>query len=104
MMPRLLCLQQKLLKVEMDEDKRLEMDVKLFLWRINKVVGELYLAFVIVAAALGIEMRRHGMMLVVFLAALGVTEALRMHWRTHSDVTRHRVARRAIMEAHVPSE
>ena len=88
----------------MSEDYWLEMDVDVLIRRINKVVGELYLAVVIVAAALGIEMRRHGMMLVAFLAALGVTEALRMHWRTHSDVTRHRVARRAIMKAHVPSE
>lgn len=88
----------------MRQDNGLQVDNQVFVRRINKVVGELYLAVVIVAAALGIEMRRHGMMLVAFLAALGVTEALRMHWRTHSDVTRHRVARRAIMEAHVPSE
>ena len=56
MMPRLLCLRQQLLKVEMDEDKRLEKDVKLFFWKKNVVVSKLNLALEVIAAAFGIEL------------------------------------------------
>ena len=55
-MPRLLCLRQQLLKVEMEEDKRLEMDVKLFLRRKNEVISKLDLAVEVVATAFGIEL------------------------------------------------
>ena len=88
----------------MKEDKRLVMKI-LELFRCKYVlIGELYLAVEVVAAALGIEMRGHGMVLVAFLAALGVTAALGVHWRTRPDVARHRVARRAVMEAHIPAD
>ena len=72
--------------------------------RKSETIRELYLAVEVVAAALGSEMRGHGMVLVAFLAALGVTAALGVHWRTRPDVARHRVARRAVMEAHVPAD
>ena len=55
-MPRLLCLRQQLLKVEMEEDKRLEMDVKLFLRRKNEVISKLDLAVEVVAATFSIEL------------------------------------------------
>ena len=88
----------------MKEDERLVMKI-LELFRCKYVlISELYLAIEVVAAALGIEMRRRGMVLVAFLAALGVTEALCVHWQTHSDVACHRVARRAVMEAHIPTD
>lgn len=56
MMPRLLCLRQQLLKVEMEEDKRLEMVVKLFVKRKNEVISKLDLAVEVIAAAFGIEL------------------------------------------------
>ena len=56
MMPRLLCLRQQLLKVEMDEDKRLEKDVKLFFRKKNVVVSKLNLAFEVLATAFGVEL------------------------------------------------
>ena len=80
-MPCLLCLRQQLLKVEMDEDKRLEMDVKLFVRRKNIVVGELDLAIEVLAAAFGVElyaMLRHG---VGFMLVL-VTEAVHTRLRS----------------------
>ena len=75
-MPRLLCLRQQILKVKMEEDKRLEMDVKLFVRRKNEVVGELDLAVEVIAAAFGIELhdivRQSGFhfMLVVVIPAM----------------------------------
>ena len=80
-MPRLLCLRQQVLKIEMDEDKRLEMEFKVFLRRKNVVVGELNLAFEVLAAAFGVElyaMLRHG---VGFMLVL-VTEAVHTRLRS----------------------
>ena len=52
----LLSLRQQHLKIEMSEDYRLKMDVKVFLRRKNIVVGELDLAFEVLTAAFGVEL------------------------------------------------
>ena len=56
MMQGLLCLRQHLLKIEMSEDYRLEMDVDVLIRRKNVIVGKLDLAVEVIAAAFGIEM------------------------------------------------
>ena len=55
MMPSLLCLRQQIKKSLMNEDKRLEMDVKVFVGRKNVVVSKLYLTFEILTATFGIK-------------------------------------------------
>ena len=57
MMKCLLYLRQQLLKIEMCEDYRLEMDVDVLVRRKNVVVGKLDLAVEIIATAFGIEMK-----------------------------------------------
>ena len=81
MMQHLLCFRHQVLEVEMGEDKRWEKNVKVFLRRKNVVVGELNLAFEVLAAAFGVElyaMLRHsiGFMLVL------VTEAVHTRLRS----------------------
>ena len=56
MMKGLLYLRQQLLKIEMCEDYRLEMDVYVLVRRKNVVVSKLDLAVEVVAAAFGVEM------------------------------------------------
>ena len=103
MMPRLLCLRQQLLKVEMEEDKRLEMVVKLFVKRKNEVVGELDLAVEVIAAAFGIELhdivRQSGFrfMLVVVIPAMHAFVGC------IAQTARHVVVFGAIVELHSPS-
>ena len=80
-MQHLLCLRQQLLKVEMGEDKRLEMDVEVFVGRKNVVVSKLDLAVEVLAAAFGVELDtvlRHGMGLMLVL----MTEAVRTRLRS----------------------
>ena len=77
----LLSLRQQFLKIEMREDYRLEMDVKVFLGRKNVVVGKLNLAFEVLAAAFGVElyaMLRHSMSFMLVL----VTEAVHTRLRS----------------------
>ena len=104
MMPRLLCLRQQLLKVEMDEDKRLEMDVKLFVRRKNEVVGELYLAVEVIAAAFGIELhdivRQSGFHLMLMM----VTPAMHAVVGCIAQAARHVVVFGAIVELHIPTD
>ena len=57
MVENLLCLRQQFLNVKMREDKRLEMDVKMFVGRKNEVVGELNQALEILTAAFGVELK-----------------------------------------------
>ena len=104
MMPCLLCLRQKLLKVEMDEGKRLEMDVKLFVRRKNEVVGELDLAVEVFAAAFGIKLHDivrqsgfHFMLVVVIPAMHAVLGCI-------AQAACHVVVFGAIMELHVPTD
>jgi hypothetical protein len=103
MMPRLLCLRQKLLKVEMDEDKRLEMDVKLFLRRKNEVIGELYLAVEVIAAAFGIELhdivRQSGFHFMLMM----VTPAMHAVVGCIDKATCRMVVFSAVMELHIPT-
>ncbi len=103
-MPRLLCLRQQLLKVEMEEDKRLEMDVKLFVRRKNEVVGELDLAVEVFAAAFGIELHDivrqsgfHFMLVVVIPAMYAVVGCI-------AQAARHVVVFGAVMELHIPTD
>lgn len=104
MMPRLLCLRQQLLKVEMEEDKRLEMVVKLFVKRKNEVIGELDLAVEVIAAAFGIELhdivRQSGFhfMLVMMIPAMHAVVGC------IAQAARHVVVFGAIMELHVPTD
>ncbi len=104
MMPRLLCLRQKLLKVEMDEDKRLEMDVKLFLRRKNEVIGELYLAVEVIAAAFGIELhdivRQSGFHFMLMM----VTPAMHAVVGCIDKATCRMVVFSAVMELHIPTD
>ena len=65
----------------MGEDKRWEINIKVFFGRKNVVVGKLYLAFEVLAAAFGVElyaMLRHG---VGFMLVL-VTEAVHTRLRS----------------------
>ena len=102
-MPRLLCLRQQLLKVKMDEDKRLEMDVKLFVKRKNEVVGELDLAVEVIAAAFGIELhdivrqsRFHFMLVIVIPAMYAVVGCI-------AQTACQMVVFGAIVELHIPT-
>ena len=102
MVERLLCLRQQLLKVEMGEDKRLEMDFGIFFWRKDVVVGELYLAFKLLAAAFGIKLEavlRHSMGLVLVF----VTETMEASLCSIAKATRQMMVLGAIVELHVPT-
>lgn len=103
-MPRLLCLRQHLLKVEMDKDKRLEMDVKLFVRRKNKVVGELDFAVEVIAAAFGVELhdivRQSGFRFMLMM----VTPAMHAVVGGIAQAARHVVVFGAIVELHVPTD
>ena len=101
-MERLLCLRQQLLKVEMDEDKRLEMDFGIFFWRKDVVVGELYLAFKLLAAAFGVKLET------VLLYSMGLmfvlmTETMEASLRSITKATRQMMVLGAIVELHVPT-
>ena len=104
MMPRLLCLRQQVLKIEMDEDKRLEMEFKVFLRRKNVVVGELNLAFEVLAAAFGVELKdvRVCEMRLVFVLML-MPHAVQARLRRIDEATRQMMVFGAIMKLHVPS-
>ena len=59
----------------MDENKRLEMDVKVFFGRKNEIVGKLDFALEVLAAALCIELcfmrlREMGLMVVLMVVAM----------------------------------
>ena len=59
----------------MDEDKRLELDVKVFFGRKNVVVGELNLAFEVLTAAFGVELEAvlwHSVGLMLVLVAMAM--------------------------------
>ena len=75
MMQPLLCLRYQVLKVEMGEDNSWEKNVKVFFGRKNVVIGELNLAFEVLAATFSVElyaMLRHsvGFMLVLMTQAV----------------------------------
>ena len=75
MMQHLLSLRQQFLKIEMREDYRLEMEFKVFLRRKNVVVGELNLAFEVLAAAFGVELEAvlwHSVGLILVLVAMAM--------------------------------
>ena len=103
-MPRLLCLRQQLLKVEMDEDKRLEMDVKLFVRRKNVVVGKLNLAFEILTATFGVELydilRQRGFHFVLMM----VLPAMHAVVGGIAQTPRRMVIFGAVMELHIPPD
>ena len=103
-MQYLLCLRQQLLQIKMDEDQRLEMDIKVFFGRKNVVVGKLYLALKVLAAALLFEMKHIVMccmtsfVLVLMLKAMGTR--LR---RRDAKAARQMMVFGAIVKLHVPS-
>ncbi len=104
MMPCLLCLRQQLLKVEMDEGKRLEIDVKLFVRRKNEVIGELNFAVEVIAAAFGIKLHDivrqsgfHLMLVMVIPAMYAVVGCI-------AQTARHVVVFGAIVELHIPTD
>ena len=103
MMPRLLCLRQQLLKVKMKEDKRLEMDVKLFVRRKNEAVGELDLAVEVIAAAFGIELhdivRQSGFHFMLMI----VSQTMHTIRGSIAETAHHVMVFGAIVELHVPS-
>ena len=102
MVERLLCLRQQFLKVKMSEDKRLEMDFGIFFWRKDVVVGELYLAFKLLAAAFGIKLEavlRHSMGLVLVF----VTETMEASLCSIAKATRQMMVLGAIVELYVPT-
>ena len=101
-MPRLLCLRQQLLKVEMDEDKRLEKDVKLFFWKKNVVVSKLNLAFEVLATAFGVELEAVLWHSVGFMLML---VAMTMHARICriNKTARQVMVFSAIVVLHVPT-
>ena len=105
-MPRLLCLRQQLLKVEMEEDKRLEMDVKLFLRRKNEVISKLDLAVEVVAAAFGIELESIQLPKVCFglFVLMFMVEAMQTMVYHCTKAARQLVVFGAIMELHIPSD
>ena len=105
MMPTLLCLRQQLLKVEVNEDKRLEMDVKMFVRRKNEVVGKLDLAVEVLTTAFGVELddivlQDH----LCFLVLVMVPQAMHACCGSVTEATRHVMIFGAIMELHVPSD
>ena len=103
MMPRLLCLRQQVLKIEMDEDKRLEKEVLLFVGRKNVVVGELNLAFEVLAAAFGVELEA---MLWHSVGLMLVLMAMAMHARLCrvNEAARQVMVFGAIVELHIPTD
>ena len=105
-MPRLLCLRQQLLKVEMEEDKRLEMDVKLFLRRKNEVISKLDLAVEVVATAFGIELESIQLPKVCFglFVLMFMVEAMQTMVYHCTKAARQLVVFGAIMELHIPSD
>jgi hypothetical protein len=105
MMPTLLCLRQQLLKVEVNEDKRLEMDVKMFVRRKNEVVGKLDLAVEVLTTAFGVELddivlQNH----FCFLMLVMVPQAMHACCGSVTEATRHVMIFGAIMELHIPSD
>ena len=104
MMQGLLCLRHRVLQVEVDEDKRLKMDVQMLVRRKNVVVGELDLAVVIVAAAFGVivdDVVRH----VCNSRLMAVMMSHAMHTSCFGiDKTAGQVVvLSAVMELHVPT-
>ena len=103
MMKGLLYLRQQLLKIEMREDYRLEMNVDVFVRRKNVVVGKLDLAVEVIAAAFGIEMedlvKRDRLRFVLMM----VTQAMHAFRGGIAETARHVVVLGAVMELHVPS-
>ena len=105
-MPRLLCLRQQLLKIEMEEDKRLEMDVKLFLRRKNEVISKLDLAVEIVAAAFGAELECIVLpkMCFGFFVLKFMVKAMQTMVYHCTEAARQLMVFGAVMELHVPSD
>ena len=103
MLKGLFCLRHQVLKVEMGENKRLEMNVKVFFRRKNKVVSELDFALEVFAAAFCFELdfmrlRETGFVFVLMLKAMGTS--LR---RRDAEAARQVMVFGAIMELHVPT-
>ena len=102
MIEGLLGLRQQVLKVEMGEDKRLEMNVKVFLWRKNIVIGKLDDAFKILTAAFGIEldfMRLHKMSLVFMFMG----KAMRTRFCSIDETSRQMMLFGAVVEFDIPT-
>lgn len=104
MMPRLLCLRQQFLKVEMDEGKRLEMDVKLFVRRKNEVIGELDFAVEVIAATFGVELHDIVRQSSFHFVLMMVTPAMHAVVGCIAQAARHVVVFGAVMELHVPTD
>ena len=104
MMQGLLCLRHQVLQFEVNENKRLKMDVQMLVRRKNVVVGELDLAVEVVAAAFLFEMKHivlccmTSFVLMLMLKAMGTR--LR---RRDAKAPRKVVILGAVMEFHVPS-
>ena len=102
MLECLLCLRHQVEETEMGEDKRLEMDVKVFLWRKNVVVGKLDESLEVFAAAFGVELKavlRHEMGLVLVF----VVEAMHARLGRIDEAACQMMVFGTIMELHVPS-
>ena len=86
----------------MDENKRLEIDVKVFFGRKNEIVGKLDFALEVLAAALCIELcfmrlREMGLMVVLMVVAMQA-RLCRL-----AETPRKTMVCCAIMELHVPT-
>ena len=101
-MQHLLCLRQQLLKVVTNEDKRMNLNIKVFLGRKNEVVGELNDAFEILAAAFGIELK-HILMHKMGLVLVLMPQTMQTRLRCLSEAARQMMVFGAIMELHVPT-
>ena len=78
------------------------MDFGVFFWRKDVVVGELYLAFKLLAAAFGVKLET------VLLYSMGlmfvlVTETMEASLRSITKATRQMMVLGAIVELHVPT-
>ena len=105
MMKCLLYLRQQLLKIEMSEDNRLQMDVDVFFRRKNEVVSELDLAVEVFAAAFGVEMddlMKRGRCRFVLMMVM-MTQAMHAFRGSIDKTAGYMVVLGAVMELHVPS-
>ena len=86
----------------MGQDERLQAENQVFVRRKNVVVGELYLAFEVLAAAFGVELDAMLWHSVGFMFAL-VVMAMRARLCRVNETARQVMVFGAIVELHVPT-
>jgi hypothetical protein len=93
-------------QVKKGQDKGLNADNQVFVWRKNKIVGELDFAVEVVAAAFGIELESIQLPKVCFgfFVLMFMIEAMQTMVYHYTKAARQLVVFSAIMELHVPSD